>query len=253
MARVAVLCGTGMSALADEMSNSENLGISRVKIDTDWKSVPSSIVSTDLGDVVFIDRHHSEDENRTPPHKIEHRANVQAVVKCHPDIVMSINSVGSMVDNFEPGTIGISSDVLDLADRPWTFHDADAIHADRTSPFDMDASQICKGVLASTQQHVPHDLIVAQCVGPQFESPAEIDALEMLGAHAVGMTLGPESRLMSETGIRHVALACSSNWAAGREPGDPSAKIDHHAVDSMASSMRGSISLCLMEILRSID
>ena len=253
MARIAVLCGTGMSALADEMSDSVNIGISRVKVDTDWGSVPSSIVSTDSGDIVFIDRHHSEGDLRTPPHKIEHRANVQAVVKCSPDIVMSINSVGSMIDNFEPGTIGISSDVLDLAVRPWSFHDSDATHADRTSPFDVDASQICKNALASTQKYVPQNLIVAQCVGPQFESPAEIDALERLGAHAVGMTLGPESRLMSETGIRHIALACSSNWAAGREPGDPSAKIDHHAVDSMASSMRGSISSCLMEILRSID
>tara|TARA_Y100001970_G_scaffold91485_2_gene115375 strand:+ start:15248 stop:16009 length:762 start_codon:yes stop_codon:yes gene_type:complete len=253
MARIAVLCGTGMSALASEMSDSSDFKISRVRIDTDWGSVPSSIVSTEFGDILVIDRHHSDGKLRTPPHKIEHRANVQAIVNSNPDIVMSINSVGSMIENFPPGTIGISSDVLDLAVRPWTFHDDDAKHADRTSPFDSPASKICRKALESTQVQTPSGLIIAQCVGPQFESPAEIDALEKLGAHAVGMTLGPESRLMSETGIRHVALACSSNWAAGREPGDPSAMIDHHAVDSMASSMRGSVTNCLLAILKSIN
>ena len=40
---------------------------------------------------------------------------------------------------------------------------------------------------------------MAQCIGPQFESPSEIDALVRLGADVVGMTLGPESRLIAET------------------------------------------------------
>ena len=80
MARIAVLCGTGMSALASEMSDSSDFKISRVRIDTDWGSVPSSIVSTEFGDILVIDRHHSDGKLRTPPHKIEHRANVQAIV-----------------------------------------------------------------------------------------------------------------------------------------------------------------------------
>ncbi len=253
MARIAVLCGTGMSALSGEMSASGGFETSHVRIDTEWGQVPVVIVSTDTGDIVIIDRHHGDMEFRTPPHMIEHRANVQAAVSCQPDIVMSINSVGSIINNFPPGIVGISGDVLDLSVRPWTFHDDNAIHADRTSPFDRAASDACKEVLTSSQNHVPDNLIVAQCVGPQFESPAEIDALEKLGAHVVGMTLGPESRLLSETAVPHVALSCSSNWAAGREPGDPSAKIDHHAVDAMASSMRASITQCLLAILNLYD
>ena len=90
---------------------------------------------------------------------------------------------------------------------------------------------------------------MAQCVGPQFESIAEIDALERLGAHAVGMTLGPESRLLSETGTPHVSLVCSSNWASGREPGDPSAQIDHHSVEAIASTMRLHVTECLLSLL----
>jgi purine nucleoside phosphorylase len=99
----------------------------------------------------------------------------------------------------------------------------------------------------------PTGLIVAQCVGPQFESISEIDALERLGAHLVGMTLGPEQRLISETGIPHVSLPCSSNWAAGRTPGEPDAEINHEEVDEMASQMRELVSSCILALLEDIN
>ena len=63
------------------------------------------------------------------------------------------------------------------------------------------------------------------------------------------MTLGPESRLIAETGVPHVAISCSSNWAAGRTPGDPSAEIDHHAVDAMAATLRARVKDCITALL----
>ena len=92
-------------------------------------------------------------------------------------------------------------------------------------------------------------IVVAQCIGPQFESPSEIDALERLGADVVGMTLGPESRLMSERGIPHVALSCCSNWAAGRTPGSPDSAIDHELVDAVAATMSERVGDCMMTLL----
>jgi len=156
-----------------------------------------------------------------------------------------------MREDLPPGMIGVASDVLDLAEKPWTFHDEHATHADRTSCFDSRAREICAEVLRPIQGQVAEDLVVAQCVGPQFETPSEIDALERLGADVVGMTLGPESRLVAELGLAHVALACSSNWAAGRTPGSPDAEIDHDAIDEMATSMRESVAECLKALLSS--
>ena len=247
MSRIAVLCGTGMSSLSHDISPpSEN---TMVRVDTEWGEVPVTISNLPEGMVAVVDRHHSVGEKRNPPHMIEHRANVMAVRSLKPDIVVSINSVGSMRDDFPPGKIGITSDILDLAIKPWTFHDDDAQHFDRTSPFDSDAMSIISESLSKNQGYVPEGIIVAQCVGPQFESPAEISALERLGADTVGMTLGPESRLISEIGIPHVALACSSNWAAGRDPTNPKANIDHLSVDRLASSMRDLVSYCIKSLL----
>lgn len=242
--RIAVLSGTGMSDLALEMSNNTSRN-SEIRVDSQWGQVPTILVETGLGKVLLIDRHHREGEARTPPHEIEHRANIHAAKSFSPDLILSVNSVGTMIEDLPPGMIGVASDVLDLATRPWTFHDEDAIHADRTSIFDKKASEICSLALSKTQEGTPSRLVVAQCIGPQFESPSEIDALVRLGADVVGMTLGPESRLIAETGIPHVAISCSSNWAAGRTPGDPSAEIDHHAVDAKAAKLRARVRDCI--------
>ena len=249
MARIAVLCGTGMSAFASHLSSTKGAKSSTLRVDSEWGQVPATLVDTRHGEVMIIDRHHSDSDSRTPPHQIEHRANVHAAASFQPNLILSINSVGSMREDLPPGTIGVAADVLDLAEKPWTFHDKHATHADRTSCFDSHASQTCANTLHSAQGQVTYDLVVAQCVGPQFESPSEIDALERLGADVVGMTLGPESRLVAETGIPHVALSCSSNWAAGRTPGSPKAEIDHEAVDEMAASMRERVDECVKALL----
>ena len=249
MARIAVLCGTGMSALASQLASAPGAAPSTMRLDSEWGQVPATLVSVDENAILIIDRHHSESGSRTPPHGIEHRANVHAAASFQPELVLSINSVGSMREDLPPGSIGVAADVLDLAERPWTFHDDHATHADRTSCFDSGASEICAKTLEAIQGQIASDLVVAQCVGPQFETPSEIDALERLGADVVGMTLGPESRLVAEQGIPHAALACSSNWAAGRTPGSPEAEIDHDAVDAMATTMREYVGKCVKALL----
>ena len=249
MARIAVLCGTGMSAFTSELASMQGATSDALRIDSNWGQVPATLVGLPEGELLLIDRHHSDDGSRTPPHMIEHRANVHAAASCQPDLVVSINSVGTMREDMPPGTIAVAGDVLDLAERPWTFHDDDASHADRTSPFDSAASEACVRAIEVSQGIAPSGIVVAQCIGPQFESPSEIDALERLGADVVGMTLGPESRLMSERGIPHVALSCCSNWAAGRTPGSPDAAIDHEAVDVVAGTMSERVGDCMMALL----
>ena len=252
MSRIAVICGTGMSAFSTTLETTTSTSSSMIA-ESNWGDVPISSVTHELGQVFVIDRHHSKDESRTPPHAIEHRANVHAASSCKPDLIVSVNSVGSMIESMPPGSVGIASGILDLTIKPWTFHDDDAIHADRTRLFNQRYSSVCEAVLRERQGTSPTGLVVAQCVGPQFESPSEIDALQKLGAHVVGMTLGPEQRLISETGIAHVSLLCSSNWAAGRTPGKPDVEIDHQAVDAIASQMRDLVSTCITILLEDIN
>jgi len=249
MTRVVVICGTGMSNLSIDYQKDNNSRLSNIRIDTEWGQVPLSVIDKDGNKIFVLDRHHSKSDNRTPPHIIEHRANIHAALSCDPEIILSVNSVGSMRNDFPPGDIGITGDVIDLTQIPWTFFDDDANHSDRTSIFDEKAILLCEKILLDKQSTVLSGLIVAQCIGPQFETPSEIDALVKLGADVVGMTLGPEQRLISELKIPHVALACSSNWASGRTPGNRYAEINHNEVDSMAASLRIRVIECINSLI----
>ncbi len=249
MTRVVVICGTGMSDLSKDYQKDNNLLLSELRIDTEWGQVPLSVIEKDENKIFVLDRHHSKSDKRNPPHKIEHRANIHAALSCDPAIILSVNSVGSMREDFPPGEIGITGDIIDLTQIPWTFFDNDAIHSDRTLTFDEKAISCCENILLDKQSTVLKGLIVAQCIGPQFETPSEIDALVQLGADIVGMTLGPEHRLISEFKIPHVALACSSNWAAGRTPGNRNAEINHHEVDSMAATLRIRVIECINSLI----
>ncbi len=57
--------------------------------------------------------------------------------------------------------------------------------------------------------------VYAYTKGPQYETPAEIRALRIMGADCVGMSTVPEAITASHMGIRVAAMSCITNMAAG--------------------------------------
>lgn len=54
--------------------------------------------------------------------------------------------------------------------------------------------------------------------GPQFETPAEIRAIRLLGGDAVGMSTVPEAIAAAQCGMETLGISCITNAAAGMTP-----------------------------------
>ncbi len=57
--------------------------------------------------------------------------------------------------------------------------------------------------------------VYAWCLGPSFETPAEIREIRALGGHATGMSTVPEVRAAAEEGLKVLGISCLTNYAAG--------------------------------------
>ncbi|MFQ3359633.1 MAG: phosphorylase family protein [Candidatus Poseidoniales archaeon] len=250
MVRVCVIYGTGLSYLPNAISNLWGADLETIRCDSKWGQTPIQLINKNHDSLFFIYRHHSINGDITPPHSIEHRANIHAASSTTPDVIISINSVGSMDPNFPPGKIGLASDIIDFSEHSWSFHDSLAFHADRTSIFDKKISIKLSIILESLQKTKTNNLVVAQCNGPQFETPVEINALEKMGANVVNMTLGPESRLISELTIPYLSMLYAANWASGRNPKDSKIKIYHEDIEKNANFIIQQFSNCINLLIK---
>jgi purine-nucleoside phosphorylase len=83
-----------------------------------------------------------------------------------------------------------------------------------TNAYDADLRQELMDV-AHAEDVKLHQGVYAWYSGPSFETPAEIRALGILGADAVGMSTVPEVILGRFLGLRAAAISTITNMAAG--------------------------------------
>jgi len=232
---LAIIGGTGLSSL-DGFEFVEERAVKTTYAQTE---VRASVFVHEGRQFLFLPRHGNE--HQIPPHKINYRANIAALVDLGVDKIVGINAVGGIHGNLGPGNFAIPDQLIDYSyGRDATFFESDlqqVTHIDFSYPY---TERLRKFLLhavnqvnkRSSIQHGVMDGGVYGCTqGPRLETAAEVRKLERDGCDMIGMTGMPEAALAREMEIEYASLALSVNWAAGITDGSISLDDMHRVLD----------------------
>jgi purine-nucleoside phosphorylase len=93
---------------------------------------------------------------------------------------------------------------------------------DLTDAYSPDLRRLAQSVAEMEEIELRHGIYV-MVGGPNFETPAEIRYLRLMGGDAVGMSTVPEVIVARQLGMQVLGLSVMSNMAAGL----PGALLDH--------------------------
>ncbi len=195
---------------------------------TRWGAPSSAIVTGEIGGkrVAFLARH--GEQHTRAPHRINYRANIEALHALGARQVLGINAVGGIRDDLGPRVLAVPDQLIDYTSgRAASFCDADGepvLHIEFGQPY---AETLRRRVLDAA--HAAGVAVVAggcygATQGPRLETRAEIARMRRDGCDLVGMTGMPEAALARERDMDYACLAVVANWAAGCGP-DPDAPI----------------------------
>jgi len=168
--------------------------------------------------LVFLPRHGKN--HQIPPHKVNYRANIQALKQLGVDAIITVNSVGGIAESLQPGDIIIPDQIIDYThSRENTFYDdfSDGVrHVEFAYPY---SGALRKAIINSIAEDSEHGIVtsgVYGCVqGPRLETAAEIKRMGQDGCTIVGMTAMPEAVLAREMEIPYAGICTVANMAAG--------------------------------------
>lgn len=155
--------------------------------------------------------------------------------------IIVTNACGGINKSFEPGTLMIINDFINLfGDNPLI-----GINDERLGPRFPDMSEPYKLELISKAKKIGDELeikyaegVYAGFMGPYYETAAEIVMIGRHGADAVGMSTVPETIVANYLGMEVLGIACITNMATGIQ------KVKHSHERVVETAKKASVDLC---------
>ncbi len=217
--KLVIVLGSGLGSLADDIKD---------KTIINYKDIPNFPVSTvpgHKGELIFgklegipviamNGRFHYYEgydlEKVTYPIRIFKLLGVQTIILT--------NAAGGINEKFQKGDLMIINDQLSFFAesvlRGPNKEEFGERFIDMSNLYDKDYINILKDVMKDVTGSYQEG-VYAYMKGPTYETPAEIRALRILGADAVGMSTVPEAVVAHHSSIKVIGISCITNMAAG--------------------------------------
>lgn len=131
------------------------------------------------------------------------------------ETMIATNAAGSMRSDIQPGDLMLLTDHINFSGlNPLIGEPSDSRFVPMKDAYDPGLRMGLRQA-ADAEGLALAEGVYAWYSGPSFETPAEIRAIRMLGADAVGMSTVPEVILARFLGLRAAAISTVTNMAAG--------------------------------------
>lgn len=164
------------------------------------------------------------------------------------DTMLMTNAAGSLRADIPTGDVMLLNDHINFSGRnPLIGEPTDARFVNMTDAYDP-GLRTALTEAARSEGIDMKDGVYAWYSGPSFETPAEIRAIKILGADAVGMSTVPEVILSRFLGMKTAAISTITNMAAGMSD----EVISHDQTKAMAPKGAAKLERILRAWLRTL-
>ncbi len=217
--RVAIVLGSGLGGLADAVERAVAIdygdlaGFPRPGVD----GHAGRLVLGTLGgtDVACMQGRPHLYEGHAPAALA---APIRALRRAGCEILVLTNAAGSLRPDMGPGSLMMLTDHINMTGlNPLAGPNDDCVgprFPDMSRAYDPELRRRL-GAAAQDLDIALREGVYLACLGPSFETPAEIRMFRTLGADAVGMSTVPECLVANHCGMRVAAVSIITNLAAG--------------------------------------
>ncbi len=224
---VGLILGSGLSSLADEISNPVIIPVDQIPhwpLPTVVGHTGRIIIGQLEGKTVIVlqGRIHFYEGYSVQQITLPIRVMVALGIKT----LIVTNAAGGMNPDFKPGDLMLISNHINMpgmaGQNPLRGPNDDSIgprFPDMTEPYDLELRTLARHV-AEQEGFKTQEGVYVFLAGPSFETPAELRFLHMVGGDAVGMSTVPSVIVARHAGIRVLGISTITNMAIpDPEPG----------------------------------
>jgi purine-nucleoside phosphorylase len=217
---VGLVLGSGLGAIADHIANptvfsyDDLPGFTRPMVGGHAAELVTGTIGT-ARIAVFKGRVHHYESGSVSSMRVP----LETLALLGAGSVVLTNAAGSTRPEIKPGSLVVIRDHINLtAQNPLIGETDDARFVDLTAAYDPILRERFAKAAAEAGRRISEGVYMWRS-GPSFETPAEVNALRMLGADLVGMSTVPEVIIARRLGLRVLAVSMVTNFAAGINEG----------------------------------